>query len=87
MDDAKDEAKWDSSSRVGGSEAAGGSQSGATPASKLRAAEEFLLENRELKSVHSNASVRAMLVKSEKMASQSPGAVGSDLIGAAVAAI
>jgi hypothetical protein len=32
----------------------------------LRAAEEFLLENPELKAVHSNASVRTLIAKSEQ---------------------
>jgi trehalose-6-phosphate synthase len=34
-------------------------------ASRLRAAEEFLMENPELKGVHSTASVRTMLAKAE----------------------
>lgn len=58
-EDADD--KWDSSSRVGPADTR--SQTAAT---RLQAAEEFLLENPDLKNVHSNASVRAMLVKSEQ---------------------
>jgi len=54
--------KWDSSSRVGDS-----AEAKMTAASNcLRAAEEFLLENPELKAVHSNASVRTLIAKSEQ---------------------
>lgn len=55
-------AKWDSSSRVGDT----GEAKMSLASSRLRAAEEFLLENPELKAVHSNASVRTMMAKSEQ---------------------
>ena len=56
------EGRWDSSSRVGDS-----AEDKMTAAvSRLRAAEEFLLENPELKAVHSNASVRTLIAKTEK---------------------
>ena len=61
--------KWDASSRVGDH----GEAKAAAAANRLRAAEEFLLENPELKAVHSNASIRTLLAKSEQ---QVTGAAG-----------
>ncbi|GAX74503.1 hypothetical protein CEUSTIGMA_g1952.t1 [Chlamydomonas eustigma] len=56
---------WDSSSRVGDESDVAKS---AAAANRLRAAEEFLMENPELKGVHSTASVRTMLAKVENQA-------------------
>ncbi len=52
--------KWDSSSRLGDE-----AKTTDNATSKLRAAEEFLQENPELKAVHSNVSVMTMLAKAE----------------------
>lgn len=57
------EAKWDSSSRVGDLESRG-------PLTQLQAAEEFLQENPELKNVHSIASTRTLLSKTEQQIQQ-----------------
>ena len=54
--------KWDASSRVGDH----GEAKAASAVNRLRAAEEFQLENPDLKAVHSNASVRTLLAKSEQ---------------------
>ena len=73
---AADSKAWDGSSRVGDNdEGAGAARGAASSVSRLRAAEEFLLENPELKSVHSNASVRTLLARSETVQQQPAAAV------------
>ena len=74
---AADSKAWDGSSRVGDNDEGAGAARGAasSPVSRLRAAEEFLLENPELKSVHSNASVRTLLARSETVQQQPAAAV------------
>ncbi len=68
--DSASERKWDSSTSQAGDAAAGLRALSAASGRGVREAEEFLLDNPDLKGVHSVASVRAQLAKTEQTLTQ-----------------